>query len=231
MSLFMQGWFRADLTGEYIYPTADNDPLVTANAKNVFDLSKDMIRHPQDPEISPTKKKGLDGAQYIDVFRATNRHLVHWCLCGEFCVAALCGSDIIPMLQKWIESKYAGINAILNDSHMGTTLTDLKSIMALFDLKSERYTSIPTSPQRIKERLDAGQFVLAGCGINQAGVVLADGKIRHWVVILDLLPVGNSGWVRVYNPFFNQEEVYEYNLFIRSSGVGAGLWIFPNQPA
>jgi len=135
------------------------------------------------------------------------------------------------MLQKWIESKYAGINAILNDSHMGTTLTDLKSIMALFDLKSERYTSIPTSPQRIKERLDAGQFVLAGCGINQAGVVLADGKIRHWVVILDLLPVGNSGWVRVYNPFFNQEEVYEYNLFIRSSGVGAGLWIFPNQPA
>lgn len=227
MSLFMRGWFRADLTAEYIYPSTQNDPHVPANAANVFDLSVSLLRHPQDPEISPERQKGINGAQYIDVFRATKRHLVHWSLCGEFCIAALAGSDIIPTLQMWVESHYTYIHEILDNPHMGTNLSNLRSILDLFGMTYQEYSSIPTSPRRVKDRLQQGEFVLAGCGINRSGDVLSDGTIRHWVVILDVLPAGNSGWVRVYNPFFNREEVYEYNLFMTSSGVGAGMWIRP----
>jgi len=35
--------------------------------------------------------------------------------------------------------------------------------------------------------------------------------------------------VRIYNPFHNQEEVYEYNLFMASAGTSTGLWIDPPQ--
>jgi hypothetical protein len=38
--------------------------------------------------------------------------------------------------------------------------------------------------------------------------------------------MGNGGWVRVYNPFFNQEEVYPYrNLFDTSAASNLGLWV------
>jgi hypothetical protein len=45
------------------------------------------------------------------------------------------------------------------------------------------------------------------------------------VVLEDVLPVGNNGWVRVYNPFQNREEVYDYNTFMASAGTGTGLWL------
>jgi len=253
-SRYMPGWFRADLVEEYVFPTPENDPQLEGNAKTVFDLSKDLIRHPQDPEVVASKIKWETtshywGAQYIDVFGATNVHLAtetvpdpkhknktistqppaHWSLCGEFCVAALSGNDILPMLAKWSATKSKNVLNILSHSHEGTGITDLQSLLALdtINLKNETYPSIPTTPQKIKDRLRAGQFAITGCGIVKTGQLVPDGSIRHWVVIVDILPVGTSGWVRVYNPFSNGEEVYEYNQFLLSVGTGGGIWVFP----
>ncbi len=164
-------------------------------------------------------------AQYIDIHSATNKHLLHYSLCGEFCVAALSKRDVLPMLRDWLDSKYWRVSSILSDPNEGTCTADLQSLLELAGLHGEIYTSIPTTPDVIKDKLDSGQFAIVGCGINGRGKIKANGKIRHWVVLLDLIPSGNSGWVRVYNPFNNREEVYEYNLFMTSSGVGAGLWV------
>jgi hypothetical protein len=133
------------------------------------------------------------------------------------------------MLKAWLDSKYWRAPSILKDPHEGTCAADLQSLLEVSGLKGEIYTSIPTTPQKIKERLDSGQFAIVGCGINSGGKVKADGKIRHWVILEDLIPCGNSGWVRVYNPFMNREEVYNYSLFMTSAGVGAGLWITPGS--
>jgi len=230
MSRYMHGWFRADIAAEYVFPTPDNDPTVESNAQKVFDLSVQIVRKPQDQAIADSKAKGYSAAQYIDVFEATRRHLVHFSLCGEFCVAALSGKDVLPLLNAWLESKFYRAPSILKDAHEGTSAADLQSLLTVVGLKGELYTSIPTTPQLIKERLDSGQFAIAGCGINSGGKIKADGKIRHWVILEDILPSGNSGWVRVYNPFYNREEVYNYTLFLTSVGVGAGLWITPVPP-
>jgi hypothetical protein len=72
-----------------------------------------------------------------------------------------------------------------------------------------------------------GEFPISGCVINSRGNVTADASIRHWVIVTDVLPVGTGGWLRIYNPFPNQEEVYEYNMFMSSSETGAGLWVRP----
>jgi hypothetical protein len=38
--------------------------------------------------------------------------------------------------------------------------------------------------------------------------------------------MGNGGWVRIYNPFFNQEEVYPYrNIFDAGISSSLGLWV------
>ncbi len=227
MSRYLHGWFRGDIVADYIFPTPEVDPGIESNALTVFDLSKQILRHPQDQAIDDSLKKGYNAAQYVDIFPATNRHLVHFSLCGEFCVSALCGKDILPTLKTWVDSKYWRVNAILSNPHEGTSASDLQNLLLVNGLKGELYSSIPTTPQIIKDRLASGQFAIVGCGINSAGRVKADGKIRHWVVLEDILPVGNSGWVRVYNPFMNRDEVYNYTMFIASSGVGAGLWVTP----
>lgn len=225
MSRYMHGWFRADIAADYVFPQPNVDPAIESNAQTVFDLSKNILRHPQDQAMADAKKKGYSAAQYIDVFGGTNRHLVHFSLCGEICVAALSGRDILPLLKAWLESKYSQAPSILNDPHEGTSVADLKSLLAVTGLKGEIYTSTPTTPQIIKEKLASGKFAIVGCGINSGGKIKENGKIRHWVVLEDVIPSGNSGWVRVYNPFQNREEVYNYNLFMTSAGVGAGLWI------
>ena len=227
MSRYLHGWFRGDIVADYVYPTPELDPSIESNALTVFDLSKQILRHPQDQAIDDAKKKGYNAAQYVDVFAATNKHIVHFSLCGEFCVAALSGKDILPTLKTWLDSKYWRAPSILSNPHEGTSAGDLQTLLAANKLKGEIYSSIPTTPQVIKDRLASGQFAIVGCGINSGGRVKADGKIRHWVVLQDIIPVGNSGWVRVYNPFMNRDEVYNYTMFIASSGVGAGLWVTP----
>ena len=49
---------------------------------------------------------------------------------------------------------------------------------------------------------------------------LKEGLFVERVVVEDVLPVGNSGWVRIYNPFNNCEEVYPYDVFLASGGGG-----------
>ena len=229
LSRYMHGWFRADLAADYNYPPANLDPAIPANSQTVFDLSRQILRVPQDMVIQDSKKKFYNIAQYIDVFGATNQHLIHWSLCGEFCVAALIGADIIPLLKSWLVNKFWRAPAILKNPHEGTSVVDLQSLLKIAGRKSEIYSSIPTSPQLIKAKLKAHMFAIVGCGINSAGKILPNGKIRHWVVLEDIVPVGNSGWVRVYNPFYNRDEVYNYSQFIESSGAGAGLWIYPKS--
>jgi hypothetical protein len=229
LSRYMHGWFRADIAAEYLFPTPDLDPAIEGNASKVFDLTKKFFRLPQDQAMADAKQKGYSAAQYIDVFEATKRHLVHFSLCGEFCVAALSGMDVLPLLKAWLDSKFWRAAAILKDPQEGTSTADLQSLLSLVGLKGEIYTSIPTSPQLIKERLESGQYAIVGCGINSGGKIKANGKIRHWVILEDIIPSGNSGWVRVYNPFNNQEEVYNYSLFMASAGIGAGLWIIPKN--
>ena len=229
MRLRMLGWFRADVTAEYIYPTELNDPAIEANSQNVFNLAQPTLRHPQDPEIAAAKAAGYTGAQYIDIRKVVGKAKRHYSLCGEFCVAALAGQDIIPLLTQWLASTYYRVPSILNNPQMGTGVGDLQSILKLYNLQSETYNSAAVPPPVIKQRLLEGEFAISGCGINSAGKVKANGAIRHWVVVEDVLPVSNSGWVRVYNPFQNREEVYEFNMFLASAGTGMGLWITMNQ--
>lgn len=227
LSRYMHGWFRADVTADYVYPTANTDPSLESNALTVFDLSKSILRMPQDQAMADSKKKGYYAAQYIDVFGATNKHLVHFSLCGEFCVAAIGGVDVLPLLKKWLESKYLRAPAILADPHEGTSAGDLQTLLKVIGLNSEIASSTPNTPQAIKERLNAGQFMIASCGINSTGRIKANGKIRHWVVIEDVIASGTSGWVRVYNPFQNRDEVYNFSMFLTSGGAGVGLWVLP----
>ncbi len=227
------GWYKASLLEEFIIPTPDSDLTIPENKAKVFDLSRPQLRLPADPEIDAARKAGLLGAQYININAATGWAKVNHNLCGEFCAAALGASDVIPFLKGWLTS-YAGAKAILlNDS--GTSILDLKSMLDVFNKKYEFFQAeasvIPLTPAYLRKMLDTGRMAIMGTGVTYNGLLKWSSHIRHWVVIEDFIRVANSGWVRVYNPFSDREEVYPFTVvFDAASGTAMGLWVDPTRP-
>lgn len=223
-----KGWYKADLLEEYAFPDRDSLLVVPENEGTAFDLSTAALRLPADPEIEQARKAGRKAAQYIDVVAALGRSRINHNLCGEFCAAALTGSDLVPLLGKWIPA-YKGAKSILETDH-GTSIPDLQSLLDLSHLKYEFFRGeasvAPITPGYLRKNLDSGKMAIVGVGITSGGVLKFNSGIRHWVVIEDVIRVQNTGWVRLYNPFANREEVYSFDeVFGSNAASGVGLWV------
>jgi hypothetical protein len=229
----LKGWFKGDLLEPYIYPSETNDTAIDANKDIQFDLTTTILRHPADLEIQDAIHANRSGYQYLDIVNALGKTKIHYNLCGEFCAAALAGVDVIPLLNQW-KAVYPKAMDIMRNNE-GTGLSDIKSILQMYDLKFEEYRYTPSispvSPVRILDLLNKGKMVFWGVAIFKAngklsGPVSSDKTTRHWIILEDVIPVGNNGWVRIYNPFRNREEVYSYDYFIQSVGqFGIGLLV------
>jgi hypothetical protein len=230
-----KGWYRADLLQEYIFPTPQIDQTIPANKDKVFDLTHAPIRLPADPEIEAARKAKRQAAQYIDIAGATGKTKIHHNLCGQFCVAALAGMDVIPILKLWLAADNKRAKLILNNDY-GTTIVDLKNMLDTVNKSSEFFRAeggiAPITPGYIRNMLDTGRMAIIGTGIySYTGVVKWSRHTRHWLVIEDIVPVGSSGWLRVYNSFANREEVYSFDdVFDTLSRSAIGLWVEPARP-
>ena len=167
----------------------------------------------------------------IKLGTGSGRKKVNYNLCGQFCVAALCGIDVIPMLRKWYYASERGRTVI--DGDKGTNIYDLQEILSLFNIKSETFqpepSVAPATPEYLEKNIRAGKKAIIGVGITRTGEAAYNASIRHWLVISDIVRMGNSGWVRVYNSFFNQEEVYPYQR-IFSTGISTGISLWVDAP-
>lgn len=229
----LKGWFKGDLVETYVHPTKENDVVNESNAANQFDLTKPILRHPADSEIQDAINAGRAGYQYLDIAKVIGVTKIHYNLCGMFCAAALAGVDVIPLLQQW-KAAYPNADKILRNNS-GTGLTDVESMLKIYGLEYETLTydsSISSiTPARLLERVEKGNMVFWGVAIFKSngklsGKVAGDKTTRHWIVLEDVHPVGNSGWVRIYNPFRNREEIYTYDYFMLSVGqFGLGLLV------
>jgi hypothetical protein len=229
-----KGWYKASLLEEFFIPTPDTDVTDPDNQKTVFDLSRPRLRMPMDPEIDAARKAGRTAAQYIEVGRAIGNAAVKHNLCGEFCVAALGGSDVIPFLRRWLASYTRAMTTLQND--WGTSIYDLQSMLDAIGKKYELFRAegsiAPITPGYVRKMLDTGRMAIVGTGINYLGAIRCGSRTRHWIVIEDILRVRDSGWVRIYNPFSDREEVYPFNVVFNTISRSAiGMWVEPTPPA
>ncbi len=229
-----KGWYKASLLEEFVTPTPDNDLSIPANKDKVFDLQHPLLRLPADSEIEDARKAGRRGFQYIDIKGAIGWAQINHNLCGQFCVAALGASDVIPFLKQWLPSSPRARGILEKDS--GTTILDLEAMLDVIKKKYEFFRAeagtVPLTPGYLRKMLDKGRVAIVGTGLSAVdGVIKWTSRVRHWVVLEDLIPVGNSGWVRLYNPFFNREEVYPLEaVFDTVSRSCIGLWVEPVRP-
>lgn len=215
----IQGWVKLSYLDSYIPPTPFTDTTVPGNKDRVFNMTSPVLHLAQDHEIQDNMA-AQHVAQYIHV---PPSHFLHFNLCGEICTAAILALDVIPTLETWLHLIPVTATKVLNDPKMGTSLLDLKNILRVNNHPAGEITTYdpsisPISAARIRDLTSTGQVILTGCGITSGGKIspvnpaTPNALIPHWIVIVDALPVGTSGWVRVYNPFWNREEVVELNM-------------------
>jgi hypothetical protein len=229
----LKGWFKSSILDDFILPTPETSISIPGNRDKVFDLARPRLRLPADPEIQDAHKAGRAAAQYIDVKRALGWGVLHHNLCGEFCVAALAAGDVIPTLQAWLAASPAARDILANDH--GTSIPDLQSMLDALGLKYEFYQAegsiAPLTATYLRRNLDAGRMAITFTGVTPGGIIRSHSRIRHWIVIEDVLRVGNSAWMRLYNPFTNREEVYPFEQVIdMPSRSSLGLWVEPRRP-
>ena len=164
----------------------------------------------------------------VQMRTGTGRSKINYNLCGQFCVAALCGADVIPVVRRWYQSSKRGKAVI--DGDRGTIIYDLQEMLEMYNIKSETFqpepSIAPATPGYLEKMLRSGKKAIIGVGITRKGEAAYNASIRHWLVIEDIVRMGNSGWVRVYNSYFNQEEVYPYQrIFNTGVATGIGLWV------
>lgn len=109
----------------------------------------------------------------------------------------------------------------------GTTgIGDLQNMLDLYHCSHQDFSETLNdpvartqliTPTRLKEKIDEGNVLIAGVKIDGNGSVNPNGAIPHWVVVDNIKPIGvNSGSVQLYNPFHNQQEIYNYETFIKA---------------
>jgi hypothetical protein len=162
------------------------------------------------------------------VLNAIGKSKVNYNLCGQFCVAAACGVDVIPLLKKWYQTGLRAKTVLEKDQ--GTVIYDLQNMLNMYNIKSELFrpepSIAPATPAYLEKMFKSGKIAIIGTGITPKGEISMNASIRHWLLITDVVRMGNGGWVRVYNGYFNQEEVYPYrNLFDLGISSSMGLWL------
>ncbi len=226
------GWYKAPLMEEFVIPEVFVEANDLKGIAGLFDMTKPLLRIPSDPEIAEAIQAKRNAYQYINVNKAIGRNKVSFNLCGEFCAAVLCGVDVIPLLKCWYDTGIARAKTVLENDR-GTVIYDLQSMLSLYNKKSELFTPepsiAPATPGYLEKMLKSGKKAILGIGITNKGECSVNGTIRHWIVVEDIVRMGNGGWVRIYNPFFNREEVYPYSkLFDVGISSNLGLWVDTN---
>ena len=102
--------------------------------------------------------------------------------------------------------------------------------LSLYNIKSEIFrpepSIAPATPAYLEKMLKSGKMAVIGTGITSRGEISMNASIRHWLLLTEVVRMGNGGWVRVYNGYFNREEVYPYrNLFDLGISSSLGLWV------
>jgi hypothetical protein len=171
-----------------------------------------------------------DAAQYMSPRLLTgNQHLIdsiHYYLCGELSVIAALGLDIEEGMNIFANTKDYD-DRILNHPDRETYASELENFIneagrgQFNDAYTKSGDNAIDTPEEFIEHLEAGDKVIALVNIdgNQDGQLMSmdeSGRdISHWVWVQDIIPTkeDDKPLVRVYNPYMNREEVYDWDTF------------------
>ena len=185
---------------------------------------------------------GLSAAQYFGIgelakdweWANDGEYLwAHFNLCGELSVMGVVGDTIPHGLDLFNRLDFDTLQtAVFNEGkkderkiplHTGADIlknnvstwdTHVAEFFEAYGWEAETHTG-DAAGDDLSEELEAGRGVVALVELSTTtGFLAPDGGTAHWVSVLQVLHTQNGeDIVRVYNPFHNREEYYEWEYF------------------
>lgn len=166
-----------------------------------------------------------------------------WNGCGELCAAFVLNKDLNTVLDTWQSPPASASAARIKYIYQlvfgkgrapGTSPEDLISIFEAFNIYDTELLEVELhdaiigravlSPARLGRLLDKGVGVIQSVHIEGGKGRLKPSGILHWVVPVHVIPDGPGfGRVRIYNPYPDTYEWYDWETFAASARAPYGL--------
>ncbi|MBI5353783.1 MAG: hypothetical protein HZB50_14160 [Chloroflexi bacterium] len=172
-----------------------------------------------------------DAAQYI-LWMGN----VQYNLCGHLSVSYCAGwdADFNDFLNLLKEKKLSFVTRVFPSwRSRGTNNADLDIMLSLFDytLPSKTISAALYSPMAGRMLFTPGRManilienrVIYGVGIDSTTGYLKPNGTPHWVVLEEVVPDEFKGSVKLYNPFPNKLERYDWNQLVDAGGTPYGI--------
>lgn len=174
-----------------------------------------------------------DAAQYLVWMGRTQYNL-----CGHLCVCYCAGwdADAIDFLDLLKTKKLSFITRVFPEwRSRGTSDYDLDVMLSVFDYKlpsmkigTALYDRVVRrailTPGRMAEILKSNRVIYSVRINGQTGKLSGSG-ILHWVVLEEVRPDEFGGRVKLYNPFNNKMELYEWSQLVASGREPYGVLV------
>jgi hypothetical protein len=148
------------------------------------------------------------------------------------------GEDIVPLLERWVnqspDADYSWYReysrqVLSSSEEPGTGHEDLANILEQCEVPSQPFTETNISPRQLQQRLEQGERLIIGVGINENNGGSLIGSTDHWIVVDAIYPNGTGGTVVYYNPYTNNQEICSFDELITAMGGFGngydGLWV------
>jgi hypothetical protein len=255
-----EGWVPANSAEPWVPTEAINMPG-NEDATPLFNMAKTIASIPENPYVREAAMSNRHNPQQLDLSHILEKYGVAYenagdppsdNLCGLFAVAAATNKDIIQLIEDWIDYEQSSSN-ISGRSALDILKTDsptyrsevervLDSIAVAYEEQNDYF-----SPTEAQQRMENGERLVMLAGVQ--GGKLVSGGVGHWIVVEDVNPAGNSGWVRIWHSSNRQdqplekddpilyEQILTYEEFmgtIENPGMGNsvdyhGIWISSND--
>ena len=145
-------------------------------------------------------------------------------MCGELCCAYIMGIPLEEVLIRWERDALPFYKSVFQSGKArGTGAEELVKLLGMFG-----YISTPLKMTKYTPRLFAElvkeRKVIVSTHLNTQTGALNGGGILHWCVVKEVvIDRMDMGWVTVYNPFGNAEELYSWREFLATTRAPYGV--------
>ena len=101
----------------------------------------------------------------------------------------------------------------------------LRSVCAQGAGQTSQLIKLPKyTPRIFSEIVKANKGVIVSTHLNTITGALNGGGVGHWVTVREVVVERmDMGWVRVYNPYSNSEEIYSWREFLLTTRAPYGV--------
>lgn len=145
-------------------------------------------------------------------------------MCGQMCVARMLGMPLAKVLENWKAKDLPLYKRIFGSGKArGTNADVLIQLLSTFGEKAESIQMAKYTPTALRDMVGFNHLICS-VKMNATTGALRGGSVLHWILVREVvLERKGLGYVSVYNPAMNCEEVYSWAEWVAAAGVPYGI--------